>query len=343
MQNYATSAGRINEIKGEILGHAQATEVLALGCKMKPMPGNKGTKTIYRRWLPYGATSSTANTQNRPAAVAAAHLLTEGVTPSADTLTAVDVEVTIQQYGALYAYSDKTAELHEDDIPEEMVIQTAERMGLVREMIRYGVMKACTNVVYAGGTSRGTVDEAISIPTLRRMTRTLKSNHAKKKTRILSSSAAYNTYAVQAGYIVFVHTDAQGDIEDLPGYIAVADYGSRQPISEHEIGTAGEYRFILSPELAPYTDSGATAAGTGLETSGTSVDVYPFIVMGEDAVWDVALRGLNSVDPTHIPANKKEKTDPLGQRGYVGASFWAAAMVVNHGWMGVIEAGVSDI
>lgn len=344
MQKYATQAGRINEVKGEILGHAMPVEVLSLGCKMKPFPKNAGDNISYRRWLPYGATSSTANTQNRPSATAAAHILSEGVTPTADQLTPVDVNVQLQQYGCLYSYSDKTAELYEDDIPEEMKTQTGERMGLVREMIRYGSLKACTNVMYSGGTSRVTVDEPISLSILRRMTKTLKRNHAKKKTRILAPSPNYDTSAVDAGYLVFVSTDAQPDVEDLPGYVPVAKYGTRSPINENEIGSVGEYRFILSPELTAYADSGASVGTTGLvSTSASSIDVYPFIVMGEEAAFDVALRGANSFKVTHLPHTQTDKADPLGQRGYVGASFWDAVLVTNQGWMGVIEAGVTDV
>ncbi len=343
MQNYSTSA-RINEIKGETLAHAVPIEVLALGCKMKPMPKNEGDNITYRRWLPYGATSTNANTQNRPSVTAAAHILTEGVTPTADQITPVDVDVQILQYGCLYSYTDKAADLHEDDIPEEMKVQVGERMGLVREMIRYGSLKACTNVMYSGGTSRATVDEPISLNILRRMTKTLKANHAKKKTRIISASPNYDTEAIQAGYLVFVHTDAQPDIEDLQGYVPVAKYANRQPINEHEIGAVGEYRFILSPELSAYADSGAAVGSTNLEsTTGSNIDVYPFIVMGEEAAWDVALRGANSFNMTHLPHTQKDKSDPLGQRGYVGASFWDAVLVANNGWMGVIEAGVTDV
>src|SRR5574341_411233 len=212
---YSTNAGRINEIKGETLAHAEPVEVLALGCKMKQMPKRQGDNITYRRWLPRGATTTSVNTQNRPSVVAVDHILAEGVTPSADTLTPVDVNVVQQQYGCLYQYTDKAAELYEDDYPEEMRIQTGERMGLVREMIRYGEMKSGTNAIYAGGTSRGTVDERISLAILRRMTKTLKANHAKKKTKILAPGPGYGTSSVEAAYIVFVHTDAEPDIRDL--------------------------------------------------------------------------------------------------------------------------------
>lgn len=343
-QVYATPAGRINEIKGETLGHAIPVEVLALGCKMKPMPKNQGDNISYRRWLPYGAISTTVHTQNRPAAVAASHIVQEGVSPAAETLTPVDVNVVIQQYGCIYSYTDKVALLYEDDIPEEMKQQTGERMGLVREMIRYGELKAAANVLYSGGTTRLTVDEKITLNVLRRMTRTLKLNHAKKKTRVLSPSGNYDTSAVEAAYMVFVSTDAEPDIRDLPGFIPTAKYGQRTVISEQEIGSCEEFRFLTSPELTAYADSGAAVGTTGLySTTAVTIDVYPFIVMGEEAAFDVALRGTKSFDLVHLPHSMKSKEDILGQRGYVGESFWSAVKVTNGGWMGVIEAGVSAL
>lgn len=338
---YTTQAGRINEVKGETLAHAVQVEVLALGCKMKQMPRKQGDNITYRRWLPFGATAG-VNTQNRPSVTAANHITQEGVTPAADTMTPVDVTVTQQQYACLYAYTDKTAELYEDDIPQEMVIQTGERMGFVREMIRFGVIKACTNVIYSGGTTRATVDEVLTLKSLRRMARILKLNHAQKKRRILAPSQDYDTSAIEAAYIVFCSTDAEPDIRDLAGFTPVAKYANRNPISEQEIGSVEEFRFLTSPELTAYADAGATVGSLDLySTSGTSADVYPFMVMGEDAVYDVALRGLNSFDFIHIPHDKEDKSDPLKQRGYVGAKFWCAVVIVNGGWMGVIEAGVT--
>lgn len=337
-QGYSTVSGRINEIKGETLAHAMAVEVLSLGCKMVKMPKNKGDNVSYRRWLPYGATSTSVHTQNRPSVSAMAHIVAEGVTPTAETLTPVDVNVQLQQYACLYSYTDKAAELYEDDIPEEMRINAGERMGLVREMIRFGSLKAATNVLYSGGTSRATVDETVSLNVIRKMAQTLALNRAKMKTRILKPSGDYDTSAISAGYIVFCSTDMEPDIRDLPGFTPREKYASGQAISEYELGSCERYRFITSPELSAYTESGAAIAGTTNFSSGSTLaDVYPLIVMGEEAAFDVALRGMDSFDLIHIPHTREDKTDPLRQRGYVGAKFWSAVLVANGGWMGVIE------
>jgi len=344
VQAYGLSPGRVNEILGETLAYAEPTMVLALGCEMKQIPKNKGDNISYRRIIPTGGATTNANTINRWSVTAVSHLLQEGVTPAAETLTDQYVNVQINQYGAIYGWTNKTADLHEDDIPKDMSRIMGKRMGLVQEMIRYGAMKACTNIYYSGGSSRGTTDEAISLNVLRRAARGLLANHAGKKTRIIRPGPLYDTSAIEDAFIVMVHTDAAADIRDLVGFVPVAKYAGMTPISPKEIGSCEEFRFILSPELASYADAGgANSALYGTTNAAANIDVYPFIVCGEEAVYDIALKGEDSFDMNVIPHTQKDKNDILGQRGYCGASFWSAAFVANNGWMAVIEAGVASL
>lgn len=341
---YASPAGRINEIKGRILKHAVAKEVLNITGSNEPMPRNQGDNITFRRWLPYGAAATNNNSINRPLVDANAHLVSEGVTPTAETISEQDISVTIQQYMCLYSYTDKTAVLHEDDIPAHMKKQTGERMALLREMIKYGVLKGATNAFYAGGTSRATVDEAVSRDFLSRISRNLQANHAEMVTGVLAPSANYDTSAIQAAYLVFAHTDLEHDIENIPNFVPASKYGTKKLAHKDEFGSVGRFRFILSPDLVPYADSGAAVGSTGLySTTGTNIDVYPLIVAGEDAWGDVALRGSKSFDPIWLPHNQPDKSDPGGQRGYVGAKLWAAALITNGGWMAVGEVGISSL
>lgn len=344
IQNYPTSTPRVGKLKGDILKHAVPVMCLGMSGDQKKMGKNKSDTVIYRRWLPKGGATTNATTINTWDVDANAHIVSEGVTPTAETMAPQDITVQLQQYACLYSYSDKTAELYEDKIPDEMKTQVGERMGLVREMIDYGALKGCTNKFYAGGTSRGTVDETISLNLLRSVTRTIKGNRGRPVTKVLDASGDYNTAPVEQGYIVYVHTDGENDVRNLPGFISVAEYGTRKPLHDCEIGSVENFRFVVSPELAPILAGGASVGATGLVSVGAAnVDVYPFIVVAADAWANVALRGMESFDPIHIPHDQKDKNDPLGQRGYIGAKFWSAAFVQNDGWMAVIEAGVTDL
>lgn len=340
----APAASRIGLQLGEILAHAIPREVLGITGKQHQMKRNMGQTVIYRRFLPYGAAVTNSTTINAWSVDPNLHLTSEGVTPNPDSLLAQDISVTIQQYSCLYMYTDKTKLLHEDDIPQEQMTQVGERMGLCREMIRYGTLRGGTNKFYAGGNSRSTVIATISITILRNVSRSLLGNRGNMITRILTASPLYNTAPVEAGFLVFVHTDGEHDIRNLPGFIPRANYGSQKVMHEMEIGACDRYRFIVSPELAPYLNAGAAVGATGLKSTGGSVvDVYPFIVVAGDAWGDVALRGADSFDITHQPVGTKDKSDPLGQRGYVGSIFWSAAFIQNDGWMAVVEAAVTAL
>lgn len=343
IQAYGLSPGRINEILGETLAYAEPDMVLAKGCEMKQIPKNKGDNVSYRRIIPTGGATTNANTINRWSVSAVNHLLQEGVTPDVETLTDQYVNFQLQQYGAIYGWSNKTADLHEDDIPGDMTRIMGKRMTLVQEMIRYGAMKACTNVFFAGGTSRATTDEAIGLNVLRRAARGLLANHAGKKTRIIRPGPDYDTSAIEDAFLVFVHTDAAADIRDLPGFVPASKYAGMTPMPK-EIGSCEEFRFILSAELSSYADAGgANTALYATTSAAANIDVYPFIICGEEAVFDIALKGEDSFDMNIVPHTKIDKNDLLGQRGYCGASFWSAVGVVNNGWMAVVEAGVSAL
>lgn len=335
-------AERIAKLKGEILAHAVGAEVLGITGMQRQQPRNSSQTVVYRRYLPYGAANTNFNTRNRPTVTAAAHELTEGVTPTADSLVPQDVTVKLKQYGCLYQLTDQVSDTYEDDVPSEMKKQCGERVALVREMIRYGALKACANVFYSGGSDRTTVDEKITLNILRKVSRNLQANHAKRITGVLAPSALESTRPVEASYLVFVHSDAESDIRDLAGFTPVAEYGTRKTVSPYELGSCENYRFITSPELAPYIAGGASVGATGLFGT-TNLDVYPFIVTGEDAWGQLTLRGDNALDPTWIPPGTKDKSDPLGQRGFVGAKFYMNCMLLNEGWMAVIEAGVSAL
>lgn len=351
MNTFVLNPARIAKFKGQILKHAIPVEVLGITGQQIQMPMNSSDTIVFRRWLPFGGTTGNPNqfiqngTGDRATAYAQAQLTQEGVTPPPDSLTPQDITAVLNQYSVLYGVTDKTVALYEDEIPPEMIRQVGERVGMIREMVRFGQLKAGTNVYYGGtGTSRATVNSFVTLGMLQRITRNLKANHGKFVRQMLKASQDFGTAPVEASFLVFGHTDMEQDFRAMPGFTKVAEYAQMKPISDYEIGTVENFRIILSPELVSVQDAGAAIAGTGcVSTTGTSIDVYQFIVCAEDAWGQVSLRGMQSLDPTYIPPKQKDKNDPLGQRGYIGTSFWMQAVILNQGWMAVGQAGVRQL
>lgn len=351
-QAYGSQSQRIGRYKGGILGHAIPQEYLGRWGRQIKMPKNSSDVIIQRRWLPYGATATNGNTQNRffqdgngdrSAAIAAAHQTAEGITNLPDSITAVDVSCTMLEYSCLYSWTDKVEDVYEDDIPEQMKKQIGERVAFVNEQIIWGVVKAGTNAYYGGsGTSVATVNGKITLPMLRRITQNLKANHAMPVTSMLKASALYGTDAVRMGFVVVAHTDMQADIEDLPKYTPVELYASGKAMPG-EIGKCAEFRFIMHPDLPPLQNAGAAIGTSGFKsTSGSNNDVYPFVVFAEECFAQVAFRGMSAMDPTYLAAKEKTKSDPHGQRGYAGTRWWKGVYRENEGWMACGNVAVTN-
>ena len=350
LQSYSTVASR-NLIRAaqDMLAHAQPITVLGDFGTQRQMPQNATDTLVFRRTLPFGASTSGTTIENSaryvgtPSVTPTSFVLGEGATPNANTINFQDVTVTLQQYGLLYKFSSKVELLYEDDVPGEMVKLVGETMAEVLELVRYGVLKAGSTVIYANGSSRASVNTPISLNALRRAARTLESNRAKRVTSRLAPGVNFGTRAVQPAYIVFVHTDAVADIRNLPGFTKVEEYGTFKPIHDNEIGACEDFRFIKSPLLASFAAAGSATLNGSLSVGGSNVDVYPFLVIGEDCWGQVALKGMNAITPRVLKSGDINHANPLGQFGYVGASTWFAAVRLNEAWMARIECGVTAL
>jgi N4-gp56 family major capsid protein len=350
IQNYGTVASRnlIRAAQG-MLEHAQPITVLGDFGTQREMPQNSTDTLVFRRTLPFGASAVGTTIENSsryvgtPDITASNFVLAEGVTPNSNTISFQDVSVQLQQYGVLFKYSSKTEQLYEDDIPGEMVKLTGETLAEVMEMVRYGVLKAGSTVIYANGSSRSAVNTAISLNAIRKAARTLESNRARRVTSRLAPGVNFGTRAVQPAYVVFCHTDAVSDIRNLPGFTRVEEYGSFKPIHDREVGACEDFRFVSSPLLKSFLASGSATINGMLSVGAANVDVYPFIVIGEDCWGQVALKGMSAIKPVVLKASQTNHANPLGQFGYVGASTWFATVRLNDAFMARIEAGVTAL
>ncbi len=340
MQTYSTVASRnLIRAEREMLKHAQPIMVLSNFGAQKEQPKNATDTIVFRRAVPIDAQANGA-----PLVDQNNYLIAEGTTPTAKTITYQDVTVTLQNYGVLMKLTSKAALMYEDDIPGDMVKLVGEHMGSLAEVINYGVCRAGTNVLYANGSSRASVNTAISLNLLRKAARTLENAFAQRVTQRLAPSTNFGTAAVAPGFLVFAHTDAIADIRNIAGFVPVEEYGQFKPAHEREVGKIEDFRIISSPYFRPFAASGsATLNGMLNSGAGPNVDVYPVLVVAEDAWGQVALKGQGAARPTYLPPSQKNHANPMGLFGYVGVDFWKAAVRLNENWMLRLEVGATSL
>ena len=289
----------------------------------KPLPGNSSKTMIFRRYNALDATPST---------------LAEGITPDARPLTMTNVTATLSQYGSRIQISDVIIDTHEDPVLTESVALLGEQAAQMIEKMRFGVLKAGTNVVYSNGAMRSAVNAPISVAIQRKATRALKRQNGRPITTVIKSTPAFNTEAVAPGFIGLAHPDLESDIRNMEGFVPAERYGSITPF-ENELGKVEDVRYLTSTIFEPFPDAGGDK-GAMLSSGGVKADVYPVLYLAANAYGTVALKGMYAVTPM-IVNPKPSDSDPMGQRGHASWKSMQTAVILNDAWMVRVEVGAT--
>ncbi|MET3135213.1 N4-gp56 family major capsid protein [Oxalobacteraceae bacterium GrIS 1.11] len=262
--------------------------------------------------------------------------LTEGVTPGSQTMTSTDVPCLLTQYGSMITISDIVMDTHEDNVLNEAIDLLGEQAAQMIERMRYGILRAGTNVVYANGATRNAVNTAITLAGQRKIVKALKRQNAEQISKVVKSTPAFGTEAVAKAYICLIHPDMESDVRNMLGadgkscFVPVEKYGSLSPY-ENEIGKVEDVRYLSSTIFTPFVDAGG-AKGLMTSTSGTSADVYPALYIASNAYAIVALKGMFALTPMVVNP-KPSDSDPLAQRGRVAWKAMQGAVILNDQWM----------
>ena len=327
MTAYGDVSPRVGIIAiSQFLKHAEHPIVFNKLGQIERVPKNKGQTIKWRRWVPFDPITTP---------------LTEGVTPSSQKLAVVDVTASLGQYGNWSEITDVIQDTHEDPILQGMMQIHGQQASESFETLTYLTLRAGTNVVYANGSARNAVNTKVSLGKVRSAVRTLNKNKCRKKSTILAPSVNYKTQAIEAAYVAVCHTDLEPDIRDLPGFVPVSQYGSRQTICPQEFGSVENVRFITTTVATPFANAGGLDGDTVLSTTGTNADVYPILIFGEDAYGTVALKGKDAAEILVRNPGKPEKGNELGQTGSVGWKGWHVAARLNEAWMVRLEVAAT--
>jgi N4-gp56 family major capsid protein len=327
-QNFAGLSQRTtNHAYANHLVHAEPALLASTFGKKYPIPANKADTIKMRRVVPASISTST---------------MTEGVPPTIQALAYEDVTATLGQYGGGFGITDKIADLAEDPVMKDATAMCGEQHGGVIEQVTLGVIRGGTNVAYANKVGgRSSVVAAVSLNDLRGATMYLRSKKAKTIGKYVPSVNKAVAEPVRPAYIGLCHSNAEADLEQITGWTPIEKYGDAMGQLPYEIGKIGSIRFCASPDMPVWADAGG-AKGSMRSTSGTSADVYPIIIFGEDAYGSTSVQGKKDVDLVVRNVGTPDSVDFLGQTGSVGWKSWFAALILNQNWIIRLETAVTN-
>lgn len=280
--------------------------------------------------------------------------IAEGVTPDFDNLEQVTIRHTLEQFGSYVNVTDVMMAAATDPMVQIITERQAQQAGETVDFLSYKVARAGSQVGYcrsAGSTGRTDVDQTISGMTtssngtattkfLDQAIRTLERNDAQKLKSQLDASDGVSTSPIRESYIGICHTDLRQDLETIPGYVSVEKYADQSDILDGEMGSARGIRFIGTTQAVPFKGAGDTQNQADQLSDGTRSDVYPVIIMAQDAFGCATLGGKDSLT-SKVVSPKPSPGDPLGQRGHISWSTWYSCTVLQNLWMYRLECAVT--
>jgi N4-gp56 family major capsid protein len=312
----------------KLLQRGQARMILERFGQIDPQGQNKSLTRKYRR------------IEALPPAIAP---IAEGVAPAGQQLTVTDIQVTLDQYADMIPFTDVIQDTIEDNTLQDMVSLAAQQVSETKEIVRFNVLKAGTNVFYPDGIStRATVNATVSRGALRRIYRSLKRNRAEEIGEIIQATGKYATEPVGRAYFALCHTDLDADWRNVTGFVTVEKYSDAMKAMPGEIGKVENMRVLTSDLFSPFLAGGASTST--LLTNGTSgtgaCDVYPILILAQNAYGIVPLAGKNAVK-INIINPEPSIADPCGQKGAVSWKMYDGALILNELWIARYEVGAT--
>jgi len=269
----------------------------------KPIPKNEGDTINFRRFNSYSAATTP---------------LTEGNTPSGQTMSITTVTATVQQYGDYTLVSDKLDMVGIDPVITETCALHGEQAALTIDTVTRDVVRKGTNVLRP--SSRATAD---AVTTSDKLT-SKEIKLAVKKLRDASVKPAEGKF-----YIGIIDSATALDLQEDSEWQDVSKYNGGQRIIEGEVGSIHGVKFVET-------------SNAYREENASSVVVHSTIIFGKDAYGVCDVDGKSKPSVIVKPHGSSGTEDPLNQRASVGWKTLFTAVRLNENAIVRIEHAATE-
>ncbi len=237
------------------------------------MPQHEGDTTKWRRW-------SNLADQLTP--------LTEGEDPTPLLLSKTDITAILKEYGALI----KTASWRDftglTDDNQQMANVLLDNMRSTLDSLARDVLDGTSSTTTASnGSPTGTFLNKTDIDTV---VTNLEGQNSMKFKAMIPAGVKISTSPIRSAYIGIGSTDQRPRLEAVAGFKHVSSYANNTQIMEHEFGSTGDVRWLLTSKAPKDTSTPV---------------LYSNIIMAKEFFGNVKIKGNTADGPlVFTPADK---------------------------------------
>lgn len=270
----------------------------------KRMPRNGGTTLRMRRYNPLDT--------------AMVPLGNTGVTPPAQTLTAVDIDAVISFYGTYIQLNEQVTLQSQDPVLNEAAARLGVSLRQTEDQLTRDMLAAGAGFINSVGGVNGDNPTDLSRFDVDVVVRTLLSNDAYTIMDNIEGEDKFGTAPIRNSYFALGHIDLSSELDDVNGFIHVNQYPSPMKALRSEWGALGNLRYLLS-------SIGSVTPNASL----LGADVYNVFCVGMEAFACIEQDGYSAQFIYRPPIYD----GPLALNASVGYKFAEVPRITNDAWI----------
>lgn len=249
-------------------------------------------------------------------------------------LTRVELTSNLQKFGFFWEYS---ADLERFDTDAELLTHASNELmnGAIKvyeDKLQIDLLNNAGLVKYAGTATTVTAlstatNSELTYADLVKLGIDLDKNRTPKQTKIITGTRMIDTKTIPDCRIAFVGSELVPTLEAMKDYhnerafIPVHQYAGGTTLLKGEIGRIAGFRIVLVPHMMKWGAQGATGASATHYATGGRFDVFPFLVVGDEAFTATGFQ-TDGKSQKFTTIHKKpsvetaDKSDPYGETGF---------------------------
>jgi len=271
---------------------------------LKQMPRNGGTTLRMRRY--------------NPLATATVPLGNSGVTPPPQQLTAVNIDAEIDFYGTYIILNEQVTLQNQDPVLNEAAQRLGVSLRQTEDELTRNMLASTASFINCTGGTNGDNPTEITRSDVDEVIRTLADNNAYTIADNIEGEDRFGTAPVRDAYFALGSTQLIGDLENVQGFIAKAQYPSPMHALREEWGSVSNLRFLIS------SIGSVSAAASNL-----GANVYNIFCVGMEAYAVVEQDGYSAQFIYRPPIYD----GPLALNASVGYKFAQVPRITNDAWV----------
>lgn len=280
---------------------------------LKNMPRNGGTTLRMRRY--------------NPLETATVPLGNSGVTPPPQQLTAINIDAEIDFYGTYIILNEQVTLQNQDPVLNEAAQRLGVSLRQTEDELTRNMLTSTASSINCTGGSNGDNPTEITRSDIDTIIRTLADNNAYTIGDNIEGEDRFGTAPVRDAYFALGNTQLIGDLEQVQGFIAKAQYPSQMSTLRPEWGSVSNLRFLLS-SIGSITQNG----------SNNGNDVFNIFCVGMEAYAVIEQDGYSAQFIYRPPIYD----GPLALNVSVGYKFAQVPRITNDAWVLNLKSTLSS-